>query len=380
MKKRILLTIAIATALVTLVGCGNNENATIVNGEETATEEGTEVVEEDIDANEYVTAADYSEITVSMAPKQEVTEEILDSRIESVLRSNSYYGLITDRAAEDGDLVEITYVGTIDGEEFDSGTIGADGSDFTLGAGTTIDGFEEAIVGMSVGEQKIAEVPFPEDYAATDLAGKDAQFDITLVAIKELLYPEELTEEMITAANADCTTEEELREAIRAELEESYAESYDEELRYSAIEVLINESDFAEDLPESMIAEYETAVLADAEQYAAMYGVSLEDFVTMYYQTTMDEFNANAHEQAVLYTKNQLLMKVLVEQEGIEVTDEEINTFAEENYAMYGYETADEFVEVVGKDAFIDALAAQKMLDVLATNTTVVDLEESVEE
>ena len=73
-------------------------------------------------------------------------------------------------------------------------------------------------------------------------------------------------------------------------------------------------------------------------------------------------------------------MKVLVEQEGIEVTDEEINTFAEENYAMYGYETADEFVEVVGKDAFIDALAAQKMLDVLAANTTVVDLEESVEE
>ncbi len=85
--------------------------------------------------------------------------------------------------AEDGDTVNIDYVGSIDGVAFDGGSTNGAGADLVLGSGTYIDGFEEQIVGHSVGETFDIEVTFPENYGSSDLAGQDAVFEITLNGI-----------------------------------------------------------------------------------------------------------------------------------------------------------------------------------------------------
>jgi len=87
------------------------------------------------------------------------------------------------RPAKDGDVVEIDFVGKVDGEEFAGGS--AEGYQLELGAGAFIPGFEEQLVGVSPGEQKTVEVTFPEDYGAENLAGKPAQFDVTVKSLKE---------------------------------------------------------------------------------------------------------------------------------------------------------------------------------------------------
>jgi trigger factor len=347
MKKKIAFAIVTIAAVATLVGCGNKE---------------------------YVTLGDYSAITIEIDPKEEVTNEDVEAKYQEVLDANMSYETITGRTAESGDLVEIDYVGTVDGEEFDSGTIGADGDDFLLGSDTMIEGFEEAIIGMSIGEEKIAEITFPEDYYSEDLSGKLAQFDITLNAIKKAVYPEELTEEMIMAVNPDCTTEEELRAAFRLELEEAVDAAYLEAQKSAIIYNLVESATYADELPEEMLTEYEDMLVDQTEQWAAAYGVDLETLVSSYFYQTMDEFYADTEEQAILYAKQELLMDALAEAEGIEVSSEDITAYAEEIYLDYGYESAEVFIEAYGEDAFISAIEADRVFDILLANTTTNDL------
>ncbi len=367
MKKRIAMALAMILSLATLAGCGDNT----ANTNATDTEDTAVTEEVEIDPLEYVTPGDYSAITIEVEAKDEVTEEDIDAQIESILSSNAYYNLITDRVAAEGDLVQLEYIGTSEGEEFDSGTIGADGDDFELGSGVTIDGFEDAIVGMAVGENKLVDLTFPADYSATDLAGKDATFDLTLTSIKEKVIPTELTEEMITAAYENCTTVEELREAIRAELQASIDTAYNEYLQDEALNAVLASSTFAEELPESMVSEYADGLVSQTSQWASMYGVTLEDLVTSLYGETMDDFYAEVNDQAIVYTKRDLLMQALVLQEGIEATAEDVQAFAAEHCSDYGYESGEAFIEAYGEDVFYPVVESLKMYEILQANSTV---------
>lgn len=364
MKKRIILAITLIAALSIMVGCGKNKDV--------VEENGTAVVE-DIDPNEYVTLGDYSAITISIAPKVEVTEKQVEEKYQAVLLANKSYESVTDRPAETGDLVEIDYIGTVAGEEFDSGTIGADGQDFLLGSQTMIDGFEEAILGMRVGEQKIADITFPEQYTET-LAGKEAQFDITLKVIKKEIYPEILTEAMITAVNSDCKTEEELKAAFRAELEKANEDTYLENTKREALNVVLNASTFEEKLPAVMIEEAKSMILAQTEQWAGAYGVDLETLVTSYFQQTMEEFYVDLEQQALTYVKSDLLMQVLIEKEKVKATKKDVKAYGEEHYKNYGYESAAEFIEAIGEESFYPVIESERVFDILLENTTVNDL------
>ena len=93
--------------------------------------------------------------------------------------------LVTDTsvAVEDGDTVNIDYVGTIDGVEFGGGNTQGQGADLTIGSGTYIDDFEEQLIGHYVGETVEVDVTFPENYGNDDLNGKDAVFEVTINGI-----------------------------------------------------------------------------------------------------------------------------------------------------------------------------------------------------
>ena len=136
------------------------------------------------DGEEYlgtVALAEYKGVKVNVIPA-EVTDEEVENRIQSVLSQNQEE-VEVDRAAEDGDVVNIDYTGYQDGEEFVGGS--AEGEDLTLGSGSMIDGFEEGIVGLKKGDTKELTLTFPEDYREQALAGQEVVFDITVNSVKE---------------------------------------------------------------------------------------------------------------------------------------------------------------------------------------------------
>jgi trigger factor len=93
-----------------------------------------------------------------------------------------------ERAAADGDTVNIDYVGTKDGEEFTGGS--AEGSDLELGSGRMIEGFEAGIIGMKAGEEKTLSLSFPDEYHNEDLKGAAVEFKVTLNEVKERVLAE----------------------------------------------------------------------------------------------------------------------------------------------------------------------------------------------
>lgn len=175
----------------------------------------------DVDAGSLITLADYENLVV---PLDEVaaTDEEVQEDIDSTLSENEE--LSTDASLEiaDGDVVNIDYVGTMDGEEFDGGS--AEGYDLTIGSDTFIDDFEDQLIGHTPGEEVTVEVTFPDDYSSEDLAGKDASFAVT---INGIYVTPELTDEFVQTYLSDvASTAEEYRAYVEQTYYEDHLEDY----------------------------------------------------------------------------------------------------------------------------------------------------------
>jgi len=176
------------------------------------------------DAAKSLTLADYANISV---PADEVaaTDEEVDADIQSTLESHKEAN--TDAALEikDGDEVNIDYVGTIDGVEFDGGNSNGEGYDLTIGSGSFIDDFEQQLIGHKPGENVSVEVTFPDDYDGEDVAGKDAVFAVTINSISvtpeltDAFVAENITEEGVTTA-------EEYRNFVKNKFYEQHLKEY----------------------------------------------------------------------------------------------------------------------------------------------------------
>jgi trigger factor len=128
-----------------------------------------------------IVPADYSAIEV-VKPVAEVTDADVDKMIDTLCKQQGTW-IDVERAAANGDQVNIDYVGTKGGEAFAGGS--AEGSDLVLGSGRMIPGFEDAIVGMQIGAEKVAPLSFPADYHNEELKGAAVEFKIKLNGVKE---------------------------------------------------------------------------------------------------------------------------------------------------------------------------------------------------
>ena len=157
---------------------------------------------------------DYSSIEVKK-PVAEITTADIDEMIEN-LRTQRASWEVAERAAAEGDQVNIDFAGTKNGEEFEGGK--AEGTDLELGSGRMIPGFEDGIVGMTAGEEKVVALTFPEDYHSEELKGAAVEFKIKVNEVKERKLPE-LDDEFFKSFGV----EEGGEEAFRAEVEKNMA-------------------------------------------------------------------------------------------------------------------------------------------------------------
>lgn len=176
------------------------------------------------DMSTAVTLADYKNISI---PEDEVaaTAEEVDDEINTTLESYKELSSDTNLVIADGDEVNIDYVGTVDGVEFDGGNSGGAGYDLTIGSGSFVDDFEQQLIGHKPGEDVTVEVTFPENYSE-ELAGKDASFAVTINGIQKA---PELTDEFVAenlSESEGVSTAAEYRAKVEQDFREEHLNDY----------------------------------------------------------------------------------------------------------------------------------------------------------
>lgn len=342
---------------------------------EEASEEETTTIEVPTSENGEIILEDYSTIEVNEADVT-ISDESVDSYIDSIISYATTTETVTEGTAEDGDTVNIAYSGVLEGEEevFDS----SDSYDLTLGSGTFIDGFEEQVVGHEIGETFDINVTFPEDYSAEEYAGKNATFTITINS-KSVANVPELNDEFVkefSAANMDTelSTVDELKEY-------TYNYLYDNAL-YSAMYNVLLEKETVISYSESdfeLLKNYSNESLAYYASMLQQYGYTdaTEDTAAQMYG--YDSAEAYTVAEAQHYLGLTMLFDKIAADLGIEVTDEEVDEEIAAYMDSYGYTdtyTVEEFKELSG-DAWVMLIKKlqveyRKVMEALRDNVVII--------
>lgn len=275
----------------------------------------------DAEVEKYVTLPDYKNLQVERPEKLEITDAYVKSYINNRVDAVSDLHELTG-TVENGDVVNIDYAGTIDGTAFQGGT--AQGQLLEIGSGSFIDGFEEGLVGANVGETKQLSLKFPDNYRSADVAGKDCVF-----AVKINYILSELTDENVNLVDPGYQSVETYREDAKNMLIEYTEYQYERELENSIASNLIAGSTYQE-IPESLIEDYKSSLRTDFENAAKDAGVSLEEYMTNTYNISADSLEDELGTIAERCAREGLALQAIADQEGISVTDEELDAaFAE---------------------------------------------------
>ena len=247
-----------------------------------------------------------------------VQDAEIDAEIARVQDRNARKVAVTDRACQNGDIVNIDFVGTVDGVKFDGGE--AQGFDLTLGSGQFIPGFEDQVVGMNIGETKDVNVTFPENYQAEELKGKAAVFAVKVNAIQGKELPE-VTDEFIKDATGSATVEEykaKTRERLQAQADRRSVDATEN----SILEAIAANTEA--EIPQAMI-EREIDNLVQKFEYQLMYqGLKLQDYLD-FLKVTKADFRKNYEESAKKNVMSQLIISQIIKEENIEATEEEVD-------------------------------------------------------
>lgn len=325
MSKKILsliLAALLAASSFALASCAQKQQGG-EEGETTAAEGETagsgEIVEYyDFDLTPYVTLGQYKGLEYTPGTT-EITDDDVDAKIDSVIQSNITMVEVTDRPAQNGDTLNIDYVGRIGGIPFEGGT--ANGQSIVLGNNSYIPGFGDGLLGTKAGDTVVLALTFPEDYHNADYAGRDSEFTVTVNKIEIENVPE-FTDEFVQSISETCKTTEEYRAEVRAELQQT-ADDNEKELKLAALMDQVVENSEVIDYPQVELDRYIGQMNDYYNDYAEYYSMTLEDFCANYMGLTIDEYNEQCQDFAKDAVGRELVVYAIIHAENITLTDEE---------------------------------------------------------
>lgn len=290
----------------------------------------------DVNVTDYVKTFDVNSVKIAAADV-EYTQEQMDTDIQDELAKHKVLNADTALEVKDGDEVNIDYVGTIDGVEFDGGT--AQGYNLTIGSQSFIDTFEQQLIGTHPGDQVTVNVTFPEEYPnSPDLAGKPAAFAVTVNGINEL---PELTDEFVKENLSDyAQTVDEYKEYLRS--------SNIKDNTANAVSQYITDNISAEKYPEAYLKHLKALQMTLNEeefnymaQMHSAYGMAFDYASAMEYKgaTTTEEYEKVLEEDAQKTCLDNMAYQDLAAQAGITVTEEDYNAFTTANGVTEEMET-----------------------------------------
>ena len=312
-----------------------------------------------------VTLGDYKGVDVEVHDVN-VTDDEVQSYVDSLVSSNPEVNEV-DRAAKEGDTVNIDYVGKKDGVAFEGGT--AQGYDLTLGSGTFIDGFESGLVGAKKGDKIDLNLTFPEEYGNTDLAGQAVVFEVTVNAVKESTDAKLNDEWVENYTNGNQTTVAEFLDETRKEMQEQREQSEHNIELNSLIGSVIENSTF-EVKPEAI--EYEAQkMMQNSQMSLAQYGIDLDSYLSMV-GMTKEDYETQMRTNGEEYAKMKLLVQEIAAREGMDQLTEADYKAIEK---QYGY-SKQMLIQMAGQEAVDFETLYMKVSDYLLDNANKVEAPE----
>ncbi|OYY55308.1 MAG: trigger factor, partial [Sulfurovum sp. 28-43-6] len=252
--------------------------------------------------------------------KPVASEKAIEERLTEIAAQQSPYEKIKrKRAVKDGDMTVIDFEGFVDGVAFVGGK--AEKFNLKIGSGQFIPGFEEQLIGMKYEEEKTITVTFPEQYASKDLAGKAAEFKVTLHEIQEQV-PAELNDDLAKKLlqGVENATLEMLKERVKTQIESAeLSKIYNEDLKPKLVEALVEKFDFA--LPNNIVEqEIDAKINARAREMS-------EDELATYKDNAekIDALRAEVRADAIASVKATFIVDALAKKEEVSVSDQEVS-------------------------------------------------------
>ena len=354
-KKLVMVLMAVMVATAALDGCGQ-KCATTDSSVSAEEEKDVEIPAKellkatDYKVEKYVKLNDYMNMTVELSKDYTVSDADIQSYIEYLMSMYPSYEVSDKKTVESGDVVNIDYVGKIDGEEFSGGS--ATGQHLEIGSGSFIDGFEDGLIGKTVGETVELNLTFPEDYTNnTDLAGKAVVFTVTINSIdtkKEMVY-DDLTDEYVSEnfGNKGISTVDDLKSQVSSVLENRNHSSKMTEIQSGVLQKLLDECEVTlpDGLLDQRIAEYKERVNNAVEKS----GKSFEDYMGM----SEDDFNNQVSDYIEESLKQELILEAVVKDMNLSVSQKKFEEFVDSYVSSYNIADRDTFYKEYGGEDYI---------------------------
>lgn len=298
--------------------------------------------------------------------KSTVTDADVKSKIDSLLEQYATKTQVKEGTVKEGDNVNIDFVGSLDGEEFEGGNSNGQGYDLTLGSGSMIPGFEDGIIGHKIGETFNIKATFPENYGKDELNGKEADFKITINYKTDTQLPEYNDE--FVASYTDAASILEYEDSVRKDLVEQKDES-DKSQNESAIMKVLVEKVTYNKYPEQEMQDLIDKSIAQQEQAASSYGYSLGDYVTARYGfQSEDDFRDYVKGLAEDYMKEKIAVCAVAKDAKITVSKEEVDNYKKKIMDYYSYEDESKLNENYSSEDLVYYALAEKVVDFLLEN------------
>ncbi len=298
------------------------------------------------DLSKYVKVGNYKGLEYA-SQKASVTDEEVDAEIQRRLQKAAKTENSKTGKVENGDTINISFVGKIDGKEFEGGS--SESTDITVGTTQMIDGFVEGLIGKNVGDSVTLNLKFPDDYGKTDLQGKAVEFKVTINSKKKISVPK-LNKEFVKK-NSKFTTVKEYKEGVKKELLNQKQKSIDSTVKQELWSRIINKSK-AKKYPEKELNEAMSQANKLEESYKAQaqnYGMEWETYLKTVMRTDKKGFEKLKQEYAKNIVFNRMVMYSIARSENISLSNreykKEILKILEDN----GYDE-ESFKKAFGKD------------------------------
>lgn len=334
MTKRLIAAAAVCTLTLSAVGCGS--------GADTAKSKIRSY-----DVEKYVTLGAYDGMQVEVAGDFEVTDDEVIDYINGML---SYYPSYEDtdkQTVEEGDCVNIDYEGKKDGVAFDGGT--AQGYVLEIGSGTFIEGFEEGLIGVNVGDTVDLNLTFPENYQSAELAGADVIFTVTVNKIveKKTIDYDQLDDAYV-ASNLNYDSVDAMYDDIKSYLEDDCEQNRVIAERSAVLDKLIENSKVA--IPDGLLEMKVDQYIQQFTKQNCKDGKTLSDYLSANYSMTEDDFKQKITEEMEANLDDEMTLEALVKAEGETLDEDGFSAYISSAMKNGNYETEQDLYAAYDSD------------------------------
>ena len=303
-------------------------------------------------------------------PKFEITDEQIDMKLSEQQEANARIIPVEDRAAEEGDIAVIDYLGSIDDVPFEGGE--AENYELTLGSGTFIPGFEEQVAGHKPGEAFDVNVTFPENYREP-MAGKDAKFEVKLHSLKHKELPALDDDFALDVSEFDTL------DAYKADIRKGLQDELDKRMKIekenAAIEKLIEVSEIS--IPDSMVNHQIDHEYEEMAREIQQMGIGMDQYMSIL-QKTESGLREELRPKALKRLQADLVLEALRDKMEVEVSDEETEQKIEELVEGVTEEQREDYRKFLTENRntmLVENLKIQKVIDSLVADMTFTEVE-----